>query len=38
MSVEQMVATLLPQAPEKALWLGWSLGGLVASKLALIAS
>jgi pimeloyl-[acyl-carrier protein] methyl ester esterase len=36
MSVEQMVATLLPQAPEKALWLGWSLGGLVASKLALL--
>lgn len=36
MSVEQMVATLLPQAPEKALWLGWSLGGLVAGKLALL--
>ncbi|WLS79255.1 pimeloyl-ACP methyl ester esterase BioH [Erwinia pyri] len=35
MSVEQMVATLLPQAPEKAIWLGWSLGGLVASQLAL---
>lgn len=35
MSVEQMAATLLPQAPEKALWLGWSLGGLVASQLAL---
>ncbi|MGB9095283.1 pimeloyl-ACP methyl ester esterase BioH [Erwinia sp.] len=36
MSLEQMVETLLPQAPEKALWLGWSLGGLVASKLALL--
>lgn len=35
MSIEQMVATLLPQAPEKAIWLGWSLGGLVASQLAL---
>ncbi|PRD14128.1 pimeloyl-ACP methyl ester esterase BioH [Pantoea coffeiphila] len=35
MSLDEMVASLLPQAPEKAVWLGWSLGGLVASRLAL---
>lgn len=35
MSVEEMVANLLPFAPANALWLGWSLGGLVASKMAL---
>ncbi len=34
MSLDDMVASLLPQAPEKAVWLGWSLGGLVASRLA----
>ncbi|AXF78010.1 pimeloyl-ACP methyl ester esterase BioH [Erwinia tracheiphila] len=35
LSVKEMAAALLPQAPEWALWLGWSLGGLVASQLAL---
>lgn len=35
MSLGEMVETLLPQAPEKAVWLGWSLGGLVASTVAL---
>ncbi|MEJ4046799.1 pimeloyl-ACP methyl ester esterase BioH [Erwinia sp. SLM-02] len=35
MSLDEMVASLLPQAPEKAVWLGWSLGGLIASRLAL---
>ncbi len=35
MSLDEMVASLLPQAPDKAIWLGWSLGGLVASRLAL---
>ncbi|WP_428944835.1 pimeloyl-ACP methyl ester esterase BioH [Pantoea sp. FN060301] len=35
MTLDEMVATLLPYAPPKALWLGWSLGGLVASKMAL---
>ncbi|WP_034947489.1 pimeloyl-ACP methyl ester esterase BioH [Erwinia oleae] len=36
MDVEEMVAALLPFAPQKAIWLGWSLGGLVASKMALL--
>ncbi len=35
MSVDDMVANLRPFAPARALWLGWSLGGLVASKMAL---
>ncbi|RRZ89824.1 pimeloyl-ACP methyl ester esterase BioH [Erwinia sp. 198] len=35
MGVEKMVANLLPFAPARAVWLGWSLGGLVASSLAL---
>ncbi|MGE9552478.1 pimeloyl-ACP methyl ester esterase BioH [Erwinia amylovora] len=35
MSVEEMVAILTLQAPARALWLGWSLGGLVASRMAL---
>jgi len=35
LTLDEMVATLLPQAPEKAVWLGWSLGGLVASRMAL---
>lgn len=35
MSVKEMVDALLPQSPARALWLGWSLGGLVASQLAL---
>ncbi|EXU76550.1 pimeloyl-ACP methyl ester esterase BioH [Erwinia mallotivora] len=36
LSLKEMVATLLPQAPARALWLGWSLGGLVASQMALL--
>lgn len=35
MNVEAMATTLLPQAPANAVWLGWSLGGLVASQMAL---
>lgn len=35
LTLDQMVDSLLPQMPEKAIWLGWSLGGLVASRLAL---
>ncbi|MBP2168659.1 pimeloyl-[acyl-carrier protein] methyl ester esterase [Erwinia toletana] len=35
LSLDAMVDTLLPQMPERAIWLGWSLGGLVASRLAL---
>jgi pimeloyl-[acyl-carrier protein] methyl ester esterase len=34
-SLQQMADAVLAQAPEKALWLGWSLGGLVASQIAL---
>ena len=34
LTLDEMVDSLLPQAPEKAVWLGWSLGGLVASQLA----
>lgn len=35
MTPDEMVAAILPQAPQRAIWLGWSLGGLVASQLAL---
>ncbi|SFN42956.1 pimeloyl-[acyl-carrier protein] methyl ester esterase [Izhakiella capsodis] len=35
MSLPQMAGTLLERAPERAIWLGWSLGGLVASEAAL---
>lgn len=35
LTLDEMVASLLPQAPDRAVWLGWSLGGLVASRLAL---
>jgi pimeloyl-[acyl-carrier protein] methyl ester esterase len=35
LTLDEMVAALLPQLPEKSLVLGWSLGGLVASQLAL---
>jgi pimeloyl-[acyl-carrier protein] methyl ester esterase len=35
MSLEDMAQQVLARAPEKALWLGWSLGGLVASQVAL---
>ncbi|MGR6832845.1 pimeloyl-ACP methyl ester esterase BioH [Aliivibrio wodanis] len=34
---DKMVAQVLTQAPEKAAWLGWSLGGLIATQAALIA-
>lgn len=37
MSLEKMAETVLAQAPERAIWLGWSLGGLVASQAALMA-
>ena len=35
MTLEEMADRVLDQAPEKAIWLGWSLGGLVASQVAL---
>lgn len=35
MSLSDMAQWVLAQAPEKAIWLGWSLGGLVASQVAL---
>ena len=35
MTLAEMTEQVLKQAPEKAIWLGWSLGGLVASQLAL---
>lgn len=35
MTLDEMAAAVLAQAPEQALWLGWSLGGLVASQVAL---
>ncbi|MBI6547725.1 pimeloyl-ACP methyl ester esterase BioH [Xenorhabdus lircayensis] len=35
MSLAEMADTVWQQAPENALWLGWSLGGLVASRIAL---
>lgn len=35
MSLEAMAQRVLEQAPPQAVWLGWSLGGLVASKIAL---
>lgn len=34
-TLAQMAQRVLTQAPEKAIWLGWSLGGLVASQIAL---
>jgi len=37
MSIEEMADTVLAAAPQKAVWLGWSLGGLVASQIALSA-
>ncbi|WP_227318527.1 pimeloyl-ACP methyl ester esterase BioH [Cedecea davisae] len=36
LTLEQMAETVLAQAPERAIWLGWSLGGLVASQIALL--
>ncbi|VFS85722.1 Pimelyl-[acyl-carrier protein] methyl ester esterase [Raoultella planticola] len=35
LSLEEMAQQVLSQAPEQAIWLGWSLGGLVASQIAL---
>lgn len=35
-SLEQMAEVLLANAPERAYWLGWSLGGLVAGQIALM--
>ena len=35
MTLEEMADRVLGQAPENAIWLGWSLGGLVASQVAL---
>ncbi|AXW86199.1 pimeloyl-[acyl-carrier protein] methyl ester esterase [Lonsdalea britannica] len=35
MPLAEMAAEVLKSAPEKAIWLGWSLGGLVASQIAL---
>ncbi|WP_145570597.1 pimeloyl-ACP methyl ester esterase BioH [Yersinia bercovieri] len=35
MSLPEMAAIVLQQAPQQALWLGWSMGGLVASQIAL---
>lgn len=37
LSLPKMAQVVLEQAPEKAVWLGWSLGGLVASQIGLIA-
>ncbi|PIJ51188.1 pimeloyl-[acyl-carrier protein] methyl ester esterase [Erwinia sp. OLTSP20] len=37
MSLSQMAGMLLAHAPQQAVWLGWSLGGLVASQAALLA-
>lgn len=35
MSLEKMAQLVLEKAPDRAIWLGWSLGGLVASQVAL---
>ncbi len=35
-SIEDLARTLLNKAPSQAIWLGWSLGGLVAMKAALL--
>lgn len=35
LSLAQMADSVLAQAPERAIWLGWSLGGLVATQAAL---
>ncbi|MFP2422140.1 pimeloyl-ACP methyl ester esterase BioH [Pseudescherichia vulneris] len=37
LSLEEMTRRVLAKAPEKAIWLGWSLGGLVASQAAIVA-
>ncbi len=35
LSLADMAEAVLQQAPDKAIWLGWSLGGLVASQIVL---
>ncbi|MDK9584791.1 pimeloyl-ACP methyl ester esterase BioH [Lelliottia wanjuensis] len=35
MPLDEMAQAVLERAPQKAIWLGWSLGGLVASQIAL---
>lgn len=35
MSLDEMAEQVLNAAPQNAIWLGWSLGGLVASQIAL---
>ncbi|TNV20393.1 pimeloyl-ACP methyl ester esterase BioH [Buttiauxella sp. B2] len=35
LTLEEMAELVLAQAPDRAIWLGWSLGGLVASQVAL---
>lgn len=35
MSLDEMAQQVLDAAPQNAIWLGWSLGGLVASQIAL---
>lgn len=37
MTLNEMAESVLAKAPERAIWLGWSLGGLVASQVALMA-
>ncbi|AKJ40880.1 pimeloyl-ACP methyl ester esterase BioH [Pragia fontium] len=37
MELEEMTSVVLNNTPESAVWLGWSMGGLVASKAALMA-
>jgi len=37
MTLEEMASVVLARAPEQAIWLGWSLGGLLASLVALTA-
>jgi pimeloyl-[acyl-carrier protein] methyl ester esterase len=36
MTLEEMAQQVLNAAPQHAIWLGWSLGGLVASQIALL--
>lgn len=36
-SLDEVVANILQRAPEKAVWVGWSLGGMVAMRAALLA-
>ncbi|WP_318365882.1 pimeloyl-ACP methyl ester esterase BioH [Enterobacter sp.] len=37
LTLDEMAEIVLARAPQKAIWLGWSLGGLVASQVALTA-